>query len=104
MPSVYDLKLPRRAVRWIAALWGLAEATLFFLVPDVYLSAVGLGNLRAALEGCLWALAGALTGGVAMYFWGAHDAAGAGRALDLIPAIGAGTIVRVRGELLARGF
>ena len=34
--------------RLIATLWGLAEATLFFIVPDVYLSRVALADSRRA--------------------------------------------------------
>ncbi len=55
-----------------AALWGLAEATFFFIVPDVLISMpAARGRLRAALMAALAALAGALLGGWLMYSWGA---------------------------------
>jgi hypothetical protein len=48
------------AVNCIAALWAFAEATLFFIVPDVWLSLAGRENLRRGLMACLNALVGAL--------------------------------------------
>jgi len=45
----------------VAALWGLAEATLFFIVPDVFLSLVALRDRRAALVACGWAIPGHLS-------------------------------------------
>jgi len=46
-----------------AFLWGLAEATCFFIVPDVLLSFIALRRLRTALLCCGLALAGALLAG-----------------------------------------
>ncbi len=56
------------AALWIGFLWGLAEATLFFIVPDVFLTLVALFSLRhsAKVLGCI--LLGAITGGSIMYF------------------------------------
>lgn len=55
----------------LAALWGLAEATLFFIVPDVLLSGLALRQpMRRVIRMCLWALGGALLGGLLMYGWG----------------------------------
>lgn len=82
-----------------AFFWGLAEATLFFIVPDVLLSAVALRNRTVALRLCLWTLGGALSGGVVMYLWGRHDVEQAGNALTKVPAIGEAMLVRVGGEL-----
>jgi len=87
----------------LAALWGFAEATLFFFVPDVYLSRLALFDLRAALRGCLWALAGALAGGVLMYGWGGRDRAAAERALEAVPAISMHAVEQVRSEIEERG-
>lgn len=83
----------------IAFAWGLAEATLFFLVPDVYLSRVALRGVRPALAACGLALAGALAGGPVMYWWASVDAPAAERTLDALPAISPGMIERVRDEL-----
>ncbi len=90
-------------VNAIAAGWGLAEATLFFFVPDVFLSAVALRSRRLALVACLWATAGALVGGALMYAWGTARPAAAEEVLDAIPAIAPATIERVGGQLAERG-
>src|SRR5258706_1708194 len=50
--------------------WGLAESSFFFFVPDVGLTFLALRNYRAALRATLAALAGALIGGALMYAWG----------------------------------
>jgi len=54
----------------IAFLWGFAEATLFFFVPDIALSVIALYGVDLGLEACIYALVGALTGGWVMYRWG----------------------------------
>ncbi|MGH7645928.1 MAG: hypothetical protein ACREMR_10125 [Gemmatimonadales bacterium] len=88
----------------VAALWGLAEATLFFIVPDVFLSLVAVRDRRGALIACGWAVAGALAGGLVMYQWGRADPGAARAALDAVPAIGAAMIVEVERGLAATGL
>ncbi len=88
----------------IAALWGLAEATVFFIVPDVWLTVAGRRDLRRGLFACLFALAGALAGGALMYGWGARDAAAALRLIETLPAIDAAMVVRVEEALRAQGL
>ena len=62
----------------VAALWGFAEATLFFLVPDIWLTAVAVSRGRAAaFRAAGWAIAGAAAGGAVMYAW-ASGGLGAG--------------------------
>ena len=86
-----------------AALWGFAEATLFFIVPDVLLTVVALENRRRAMRACGAAVAGALAGGLLMYLWGSLDEAGARTVLDAVPAIGPGMTEAVRSSLAHRG-
>jgi membrane protein YqaA with SNARE-associated domain len=88
----------------IAALWGFGEATLFFIVPDVFLTVVALRDRRAALLCCGAAIAGALAGGLLLYRWGQADPAGATSALLAVPAIGQGMIQDVRSSLASQGF
>lgn len=90
-------------VRLVAAVWGLAEATVFFIVPDVWLSLAARERLRPGLVACLWALGGALLGGGLMYFWGAVEGSTALAAVDRLPAISAAMIERVHGELQSGG-
>ena len=88
----------------IAALWGFSEATLFFIVPDVFLTVVALRDRRAALLCCGTAVAGALAGGLLLYRWGKADPSGAASALLAVPAIGQGMIQDVRNSLASRGL
>lgn len=89
--------------RAIAAAWGFAEATLFFVVPDVWLTRLALGGAARALIAAAWAGAGAVAAGALMWWWGAESAASAERALDALPAIAPAMIERVRAELAGHG-
>ncbi len=72
----------------VAFLWGVAEATLFFIVPDVLLSAIGLKRgARAGAVASACAALGAGAGGAAMFLWSAHDAAGARAVVLAVPAV-----------------
>jgi membrane protein YqaA with SNARE-associated domain len=51
----------------IAFAWGLAEATLFFLVPDVWLTRLAVQDFRKAWVASLWALFGAILGGTVLW-------------------------------------
>ena len=99
-----------------AALWGFAEATFFFIVPDVLLMFLAT-RLRRAFVASLWALAGALAGGAAMYVYGCHYAAVARMFLDGVPGIqtkliedvadriaGQGSLAVMRGPLLGTPY
>ncbi len=82
-------RLRTRALDIAAFIWGVAEATLFFFVPDVLLSYVGLTRgVKAAARASLVAALGAVVGGVIMYLWSTSDAASAREAVLAVPAIG----------------
>ena len=85
-------------VNWIAGVWGLAEATLFFFVPDIWLSIAGRKKLRTGLTACLCCLGGALIGGCILYVWGHLDLTGARHLVEKVPAVSQGMIERVRLE------
>ena len=71
----------------IACLWGLAEATLFFIVPDVYLGFVVLFHWRRGLLATLAAVAGAMIGGAIMYTLAVANGAAMNQLLVRIPLI-----------------
>lgn len=73
----------------IAALWGFAEATLFFIVADVPIMAVGFryGTKRALLA-ALVAAVGAALGGLVVMHWAAIDPAGSRATIESLPGIG----------------
>ncbi len=89
--------LRKHAFMLTAFLWGVAEATLFFIVPDVILSYIGVRQgPRAAAKASLIAAFGAATGGVVMYLWSWGDPAAALAAVAAVPAISAEMIGRAR--------
>lgn len=87
-----------------AALWGLAEATFFFLVPDVILTAIAIHDWRLALWACVAATGGALAGGAVMYAAGRRRHQAVRSFLLRIPGIGPAMLARVADEIDRRGF
>jgi membrane protein YqaA with SNARE-associated domain len=88
-----------------AFLWGLAEATLFFIVPDVVLSYIGLTRgARAAAVASLYAAAGASLGGALMYLWSARDFAAAAGAVRAVPAISDAMAADARAAMAEHGW
>ena len=92
------------AVNLIAFFWGLAEATLFFIVPDVGLSVISLKGVDIGLTACLYALAGALAGGTIMFYWGQANIEKVTHILNMIPAIRIKDIEKVRSDLKKSGI
>lgn len=70
-----------------ACSWGFAEATLFFVIPDVAITWTAAWSPRRALRHLGLALLGAMVGGVLMYAWSSHDADGAQRAVLAVPFV-----------------
>ncbi len=87
----------------IAALWGFAEATVFFIVPDVFLSALALRHLRLGIVACLFAVGGALAGGAVMYEWALKDATGSLAVVEAVPGISPEMLTRVHRSLAEKG-
>lgn len=87
----------------LAAAWGIAEATVFFFVPDVLLSRVALQDRRAAFIACAWATAGALAGGCLVWWIGATEPEPARAFFAQIPGISAAMIADVQQQLREYG-
>lgn len=88
----------------LAAGWGLAEATLFFIVPDVVLSAIAIADWRLALGCCLAATGGALAGGALVHRAARRDPARLRAMFLRLPGIGPAMLERVAGEVRDRRF
>lgn len=87
---------------WIVAtmLWAAAEATVFFIVPDVLLTAAAIKfGLRRALLLSLLAAGVASAAGLAMWFWGGQDPEAARRAMLMVPTIGPDLLARAHREV-----
>lgn len=68
--SVWLTRWPGSA---IAFLWGFAEGTLFFILPDVPLSLAALYRPRRALVQVIAIICGAVLAGAVMFFWASHS-------------------------------
>jgi membrane protein YqaA with SNARE-associated domain len=88
----------------LAFAWGLAEATVFFIVPDVLLTLIACRALKPALRATTVALLGALVGGALMYAIGRRDPVNARAFLDQIPAINPALIMRVASQISENGL
>src|SRR6266700_6366706 len=58
---------------WAGFMWGFAEATLFFIVPDVLLTFIALYSFRRSVKVLTFILLGALAGGTLMFYTGQHS-------------------------------
>lgn len=99
-----DEFITSRAGLSLALIWGFAEATIFFIVPDVLLTLIACRALKPALKATVAALIGALTGGALMYTLGAREPGFARGVLDHIPAISPALIARVAGQIDEMGL
>lgn len=88
----------------VAGIWGFAEATLFFLVPDIWIGLLAMFSWRAGPRAVAWAVAGALAGGALMYGVGAVlPPEQSARLLEMVPAVSPAMIERVEEEMQAQG-
>ena len=71
----------------LAFLWGFAEGTLFFIVPDVMVSLVAMFRPRRALRHLAFAVIGALVAGTVMYVWASRDGEAARAAVRAVPFV-----------------
>ena len=89
---------------FLAFAWGVAEATVFFVVPDVLITRAALGSLRNGLLTAAVTIAGALAGGAISYQWGANDLQTARHVLDALPAISIDMLDRAQHALASDGM
>lgn len=94
-----------RSDRRIALWWGCAEAILFFVIPDVFLSYAAVRRgWRRGLVLCLWATIGAIGGGLIVYGWGALDYGSTAATMQHLPAIDGPMIATVYDEVAGDGL
>jgi len=97
--------MKRHAWTIAAFVWGFAEGTLFFLVPDVILTFIGLKRgARSAAFASLIAAIGAACGGTVMYLWSARDPAAAQQAVLAVPAISDAMYAAAREAMQTHGW
>jgi membrane protein YqaA with SNARE-associated domain len=77
----------RPSILWAGFAWGFAEATLFFIVPDVLLTLVALFSFRRSQRLLACILLGALAGGSIMFYLGAKDPVRAQAVVQRVPFV-----------------
>src|SRR5579864_8200172 len=74
-------------ILWAGFAWGFAEATLFFIVPDVLLTLIALFSFRLSARVLACILLGALAGGAIMFYLGAKDPVQARQVVLRVPFV-----------------
>jgi membrane protein YqaA with SNARE-associated domain len=80
----------------IAFLWGLAEGTFFFIIPDVFLSLVAILDLRHSWKHVVCALLGATIGGAFLFNWAQQNPGAAHVAVVHVPFVRESMFAQVR--------
>jgi len=84
-------------------LWGFAEGTLFFILPDVPLSLAAMFRPRRAVIHLAAIVAGALLAGAVMFSWSARGPA-ARRAVAYVPLVTSAMFERAENDYGEFGF
>lgn len=93
-----------RSTKTVSFVWGLLEAALFFVIPDVLLTWVASRyGTRRAIVASLWAVAGAAIGGMITYQWGAHASESAFTYMGWLPGVDTAMIQSVTTGIQADG-
>lgn len=87
----------------LAFLWGFAEGTVFFIVPDVLVSVAAIFSLRLAMKCSLAAVSGALLAGICVYYGSLYAHADTLAILHAVPFIPEKMYIAVQGQYNAHG-
>ena len=82
----------------LGVIWGFAEATLFFVIPDVVIGWAALSDWRRGLSMLVAAIAGAVAGGLLLYGFAAGHPAEARALVDAVPFVHAAMLATVAGD------
>lgn len=88
----------------LSFVWGLAEGTLFFVVPDVFLSLVAAVSPRNVWRHILSTVCGAVCAGALMYVWAEHNPVNAHTAVASVPFIPQAMFEQVKTGYQRRGL
>src|SRR5215467_14166095 len=83
-------------ILWVGFAWGLAEATLFFIVPDVLFTLVALYSPRRSVKLVAFILLGAMTGGTAMFYLGPKTPVRAESVVRKVPFVSPAMFTKTR--------
>lgn len=85
--------------RLISFVWGFAEATFFFLVPDIWLSRIVLEDKKEAYINIAFTTLGSLLGGSLLYFLALSYFEGIENFLDIIPGISGAMVEQIGNQI-----
>jgi len=88
----------------ISGLWGFAEATFFFVIPDVFLSLIAVLQWPRTWKHVLSAVAGAVLGGAFLFHLAAADQQKARAAVIRVPFIREHMLAKVDDGLRNEGW
>ncbi len=89
---------------WLGFLWGFAEGTLFFIIPDVLLSWASLASPRCGMRILGTILAGALVAGVLIYAWASFKPDQSRAAVAAVPFVRERMFEKVAQDYQAHGL
>jgi hypothetical protein len=87
----------------VGFVWGLAEAVLFFIVPDVWVGFVALFARRWAGLVLVATVLGALVGTIGLWYWTLSGGPIVTRTLLGVPGVTDFDLIQVRRELVTEG-
>ncbi len=88
---------------WLGFLWGFAEGTLFFIIPDVLLSWASLTGVRCGFKTLGAILAGSIVAGLCMYSWSESQPAFSRTVVASVPFVRARMFDKVQEDYRAHG-
>jgi hypothetical protein len=88
---------------WLGFLWGFAEGTLFFIIPDLVLSWASLVGVRSGIKILGAILAGAVFAGLSLYMWAAWWPDSARSAVVSVPFVRARMFNQVEQDYRTHG-
>lgn len=88
----------------LALLWGLAEGTFFFVVPDVAISLVAILEPSRAWRHILAAIAGSVLAGMLLFGWSSHDQRSAHEMVAKVPFVTERMFAQVHASYRTRGL
>ena len=101
LPATLQWLLESRGTA-VAFVWGFAEGTLFFILPDVLLSLVAMYRPRRALLHMAAIVRGAVLAGAVMFIWSDHSGS-ARNAVAHVPAVVPGMFEQAEHDLSEHG-
>lgn len=87
----------------LAFLWGVAEGTFFFIVPDVLISLVALVRPRSGWRHILVAVAGSVLAGSVLFGWSVENPRRARQAIAEVPLVKAEMFTHVDQSFRTHG-